>query len=360
MYRTPLVTFVLFLIGLTARPQVTVHPGDANNNGLANHVDLLYVGLGNNVSGPARDSASINWTPQISTFNWQLNFPTGNGLNYAYFDCNGDGQIDAVDQDAIEQNYDLTHGQVVPDTSTIVATGAPQLMLEFQQDSFQVSGDSLIMVNILLGSSSQPVTNLYGVAFTVDFDPAIVDSVFYYLPGGFISGGTFTLNMGHVRQDSGKLELAITRTNQTAVSGFGVIGTIGIVMDDDLRITQDFSLPVSISQIHALGLGGTFTGLTPVSDTLFISTLTLGLTELLEPKAIFPQPATDYLVIQQATPKLEQIDIYNVQGILVRSRPCKGLKDVRLDLHSLPEGTYFLHGRAKDQVFRKSIVVVRQ
>lgn len=359
MIRTPLVTLMLLLIGLSARPQVTVYPGDANNSGLANHIDLLYVGLGNNVSGPARDSSSINWTPQTSTFNWQLNFPVGNGLNYAYFDCNGDGEIDAADQNAIEANYDLTHGTVIPDTNTMVSSGAPPLMLEFQQDSFQIAGDSIVMVNILLGDSSQPVNNLYGLAFTVDFDPGIVDSVFYYLPGGFISGGTFTLSTGNVKQDSGKLELAITRTNQTDVNGFGVIGIIGIVMDDDLRITQDFSVPVSISQIHALGLGGTYTGLTAVSDTLFVSTLTLGLTELLEPAAIFPQPATDYLVIQQINPKLEQIDIYNVQGILVRSRQCKGLKDIRLDLQSLPEGTYFLHGRAKDQVFRKSIVVMK-
>lgn len=358
MHRTLSITFLLLLFASTAKPQSLVYPGDANNSGRANYVDLLYIGLGYNVSGPVRDSASLNWAPQPANFNWQFSFP--NGINYAHFDCDGDGQIDLLDQNAIDLNYDQVHGQVMPDSNMAVSSGAPPLTLEFQQDSFQVSGDSLVMVNIILGSSSIPVSDLYGLAFTVDYDPNIVDSVFYFLPGGFVSGGTFTMTAGKIKQDSGKIELAITRTNQLDVNGFGVIGTIGIVMDDDLRITQDFSLPVSIGTIHALGHGGTPIGLTPVSDTLFVSTVTLGSVEPIQVSAIYPQPATDYLVIRQNTRQLELVDIYNVQGALVRSQKCRNLQEIRIDLSGIPEGTYLLQGKAKDKILRKSIVILRQ
>ena len=68
-----------------------VWPGDANVNGIANHLDLLTLGLTWDATGPARDNPSVDWVAQDAT-DWADNLPVS-GANFKHSDSNGDGQV---------------------------------------------------------------------------------------------------------------------------------------------------------------------------------------------------------------------------------------------------------------------------
>jgi hypothetical protein len=79
---------------------LAVYPGDANNDGIVNEMDVLPLGVYWNVSGDGRGmpplwhrQASKSWTPQGAT----------------YADCNGDGLVDESDLLVIGTNWGLNH-----------------------------------------------------------------------------------------------------------------------------------------------------------------------------------------------------------------------------------------------------------
>ena len=80
-------------------------PGDANNNGITNGVDLLYIGAGYNETGPIRSNASTLWQEQVIDSLWAADY-ADNAVNLAHGDCNGDGVINNDDLVmAIRANY---------------------------------------------------------------------------------------------------------------------------------------------------------------------------------------------------------------------------------------------------------------
>jgi hypothetical protein len=79
----------------------TVFPGDTDNNGLVNELDILPVGLYFLTTGTPRFKISNNWQP------WRL--PAWDNLPAMYADANGDGVIDERDIIAIGVNWGNTH-----------------------------------------------------------------------------------------------------------------------------------------------------------------------------------------------------------------------------------------------------------
>jgi hypothetical protein len=79
-----------------------VYPGDCDNNGVVNGIDVLPIGRFWHFTGESRDSVSIVWEPQNAT-PWQSN------LAATYADCNGDGIVDEQDVLAIGTNWHKTH-----------------------------------------------------------------------------------------------------------------------------------------------------------------------------------------------------------------------------------------------------------
>ena len=88
-----------------------VWPGDVNNNGIVNEVDLLYLGFAFNATGSPRVDATTDWAGQTITEEWEGNFP--NGLNFVYADCNGDGLVNEEDAEVIKANILLVHDDVI-------------------------------------------------------------------------------------------------------------------------------------------------------------------------------------------------------------------------------------------------------
>jgi hypothetical protein len=78
-----------------------IYPGDTDNNGVVNALDILPVGIYFLISGRARSGAKISWLGQ-RTPSWDTSAAT-------YADANGDGVIDENDIVGIGVNWGNTH-----------------------------------------------------------------------------------------------------------------------------------------------------------------------------------------------------------------------------------------------------------
>ncbi len=237
------ILLVMSLFGLqTALPGQTIWPGDVNNNGIVNGIDLLYVGLAYGSTGPVRQNASTEWEEQPVTALWAQSFP--DGINYAYADADGDGEIDDDDLDVIEENYLQTRGTPLPED---YRSGLPGIdpPLGLQPAAAVVQPGDFTGVDLSLGTAGQPVFDFYGMSLAFSFDAELTDNdedddeeeeiEFETAESAWINPPD--RDDAEIRLlldgNSGRGELAITRTDQQPVGeGFGPLGRFTIVIED--------------------------------------------------------------------------------------------------------------------------------
>ncbi len=87
--------------------QVTVYPGDANNDGVVDVRDILPIGRFYGLHGPTRAGASMTWQAQTLTNAWTP-------LDAGFADCDGNGVVDSNDVVALVQNWKATQRAGVP------------------------------------------------------------------------------------------------------------------------------------------------------------------------------------------------------------------------------------------------------
>ncbi len=87
-----------------------VWPGDVRPDGVVNVIDFWAVGLGfyHQNTGPVRPNASPVWSPQPAP-DWGSNITFIEAFDRKHADCNGDGAINKLDYQVIEQNWGQTH-----------------------------------------------------------------------------------------------------------------------------------------------------------------------------------------------------------------------------------------------------------
>jgi len=211
-----------------------VWPGDVNDNGVANGVDLLYLGIAHGSTGPQRPNASTAWTGQLLDSLWSNNFP--NGVNYGFADADGDGSVDDDDiTSALTANFGKTHGNIGSDGYATAPLGTVPPLL-FSPESQTAAPGSTVSLTLSLGDASFPVSDFYGLAFSVFYDTALVYQEgfgFSLLPNSWIdpSGNDLrTLIFNDAAE--GRLDVAMTRINQQGVSGSGDIGTFNIIIEN--------------------------------------------------------------------------------------------------------------------------------
>lgn len=209
-----------------------MYPGDANDNGIANGVDLIYLGKAFGETGDARADQGIDFSPKLFS-PWAGMFP--DGLNFAHADSDGNGIIEAIDKDAINQNYGLTHDPIMPDE--YAGDGLPLLdpSLVLLPAVPSVLPGQTVDVPVFMGTLGLPVTNFQGVTFSVLYDSDMVTEpvVFNQLPS-FVdpNPGSETINLV-TNNEPGVTNVAITRINDNEIAGFGQIGTLSFIIIED-------------------------------------------------------------------------------------------------------------------------------
>ncbi|MCB0550128.1 MAG: T9SS type A sorting domain-containing protein [Phaeodactylibacter sp.] len=327
-----------------------VWPGDANADNIAHHIDLLNIGLAYGYQGTPRFEDDANWLA-FSAGDWPQSF--ADGTNYKHADCNGDGVVDENDRQVLAQNYGLTHGPLsappfLPGTDT-----DPPVYVDFPA---QVPVGTSFNIPIVVGTSRLPMQDVYGIAFTVVFDPVVFPPSameVIYPVSWFGEPGINTLSIDRTYAAEGRIEIAITRTDQNNVSGYGPVAHLIGIIDDIAGLKPDTD--VAIENIRAISVDE---GQIPVQGRSVQFELQY---KEDEPKAdangifsVFPNPTTDWVTVTSKYGyQPEQLSLLTLDGREVKA-PQE--ENRRISLQGLPAGTYILSIRTGGTRVHKLVV----
>ncbi|RMG88342.1 MAG: T9SS C-terminal target domain-containing protein [Bacteroidetes bacterium] len=329
-----------------------VWPGDANDDNIANHFDLLNIGLAYGTEGFERPEPGLAWFGHVSE-NWPAFFE--NNVNFKHADCNGNGIVNADDKAAILENYDFTHGTVNGYEPLPGTDDDPPLFVDLNATDIQPGQP--FEAPIVLGIPDQPVEDIYGLAFTIEFNPVLIDPAsveIAYDQSWLGSQGEDLLELDKTKADEGRVEVAISRIDQTNVSGFGQIAAfIGII--DDIAGKQQ-EITIEITGVRAIRNNEVRIPLrTPVESVEIVGT-----TQNNPPNLrlqITPNPTSGHLRISNSrNMPVEFIEIRDLTGRILQTLPEPGSE---LDLSALADGLYLLHVVVDGRRFVERIVKVK-
>lgn len=310
---TRLIIFGFFLSHSFMSAAQIIWPGDINNNGVVNGIDVLFAGFAYGSEGAERPDGSSDWEGQPAGDLWSQNFP--DGINFAYADCDGNGEVEEDDiEEAIINNFFLTHGILVPDEYSQGTPGqAPPVRLMPQNTN--VSTGQLILFDLWLGDEEHTVQDFYGIAISMKYNPDFILGESWDFEE--TNNAWFDPSEDHskyllaVDESAGKIELAITRTNQQTASGSGKVGELTIVIEDIVFGLQD-TLNLQIENIRMIDKDFNTLPVVPDSTFVIISTPNqIGGTTRHTEVAVFPNPGSGRYQItsNQTITGLELTDI---------------------------------------------------
>lgn len=352
--------------GLSLKAQV--FPGDANNNGEVDNVDLLYIGYAFGQFGPARLDIGVEFAEQAILVPWQQEFP--DGLNYAYADTDGDGLVDLNDLLTVFINYGETTGIITPIEFPVGITGVDP-SLDLQQDAIpnQLAPGSEVTIPLTLGTEENPVEDINGIAFSIRFNQEIVDYISLELNAPWFSpdaaGNVFHFQNFPVTEN-GVLDVAMTRFGQQPISGYGEIGTLSIVIEDDLLDLlpgQEDSLEAVVEVEEIFMLNSNFETVPVAADHV---TLMLyhphAITGVKEPEilngvTVFPNPASHLLQVESPV-DINAVRVLDLLGHELWYRELKGNVKVQINSTDLQPGSCLLEVYTDKGVAVRKVIVM--
>ncbi len=325
-----------------------VWPGDANADNIVNNFDLLHLGVGYGTDGPPRVIQGIEWTGLDAT-DWGHVFLSN--LNYKHADCNGDGIINAGDMGAIFLNYGESHDSITPAPLIGGIETDPPVYVDLPEADVLLNGLPFT-APIILGTEPLPVQNAYGIAFTLHFDPLVIDPAsvsIQYDPSWLGVQNVNLLTFDHSQAAEGIIEVALVRTDGNSVSGFGeVAGFIGIIDN----IAGKEAATIEITDVKAISENEK---LIPLYRQAEIVDLVTGTKETEQHVIkVYPNPAGQYVIISHPDGLvIESVQLKDLNGKALNT---KNMINNQLDISGLPAGVYTLHIRAGETNFVNRIV----
>jgi len=323
-----------------------VWPGDANYDKVDNIYDLLAIGIGYNNSEYNRLDTTTQWYAHPCE-DWHKSFKSG--TNYKHADCNGDGIIDSLDIAAIIRNYSKSHSK----SGGSITSGNPNdpaLSLSISKDS--VGTSDTISVQMNLGTASKSLSNIYGICYTVTYDPVNVGRAKSF-SADFSNCwmGTVGKNLVYlVHNDSvnGVMDIGITRTDHKNVSGYGEIGKLTIITPDNVggkRLIRK-ELRFGFENIKAIDNVEDDVSLYTVGDSVLFYGYSAGIAPQTNTDSnihLYPNPAQSILHIDAGKELISEIGISDILGRKVMTMKYAQVRQTDMNINSLIPGTYFIY-----------------
>ncbi|MEM6261512.1 MAG: T9SS type A sorting domain-containing protein [Bacteroidota bacterium] len=315
-----------------------IWPGDANGDGRANVIDLLTLGQTFGNKGPKRPNAHTNWIGQPGP-SWGHH--TKEGVEYVHSDSDGDGVIGIGDMLAIDKNY-------VPAPlrqDTFIGSGAP-FSVQFPNGNAN-TGDT-ISAQINLGTATVPADSIYGIAFSLMYDPNLVSSGSLVVNFDSSWLGIEGQNMYGMFKDfpgQGRVDVSLTRIDQRMVKGYGGVGNIIIVIDDLSGKREGvLAFAFSLANVSLIQSNGTKVPVSPKVSEIDVEIEGTNSETLLPVLGLnmYPNPAQDKIYVTSSPSRLNQLNLYDISGRKVREWQGEGRNIKMLDVGTLENGWYTL------------------
>jgi photosystem II stability/assembly factor-like uncharacterized protein len=331
-----------------------VWPGDCNYDLTANAADALNIGLGYGTTGATRPSANNSWTAQPMS-DWSQNFVT---CNYKHADANGDGTIDANDTLPITLNYGLTHpyrlSQPVHDASI------PDIYLVANYDTVGVQ--TLVTVDVRLGTAAMPIDSLYGISFRITADANLIDTTLTIIDPTttWLGNATNSFNFRKYFRSAGSVATAeCKKDHNNHLGGNGSIATFRIVTTDNVSGIQVCHF--TISEVKAVTVSEHELTFNMIGDSVVIDPAhPAGVQESQVSSfkfGVYPNPASSEININSSV-AVDEIQITDMLGqVLISEKPMNTVTNVNTS--SLPNGTYFIRVRKGNTINTQKLVITR-
>ncbi len=350
--------------------QGCVWPGDTDSSYVVNNLDLLNIGLAFDSVGPVRSNASLNWIGQ-SADNWSQSTP--DGVNYKFIDCDGNGIINSDDTLGITQNWGDMHNFTGDDDTQLFGPNYPQSGVTVTVP-FYVEPDTLIenesyALPIILGESGNEAENVYGLAFTLEYDSTVI------VPGSASIGvdgwlGTLNNDMISIQKtfiSPGVIDVGITRIDGTAMNGFGQLGILYITIEDDvlLRLENDnrdddaVEINFNITNVLMINNLGEEIPVVPMETSMIleetVATSDINWDEYIQ---VAPNPVDDILYLTTKNIEIETLKLFLISGELLMESTARNLTN-EINTSHLNPGMYLLEVSTDLGVMVKRVVVMR-
>ena len=332
----------------------SVWPGDVNNNGIVNKVDLLYLGYAFGATGEARTVTNGDWEAKSVPKNWAFSFP--NGLNFLYADCNGDGLVNKLDAQIIEQNVDLVHHDIplIPDEYIQgVLNENPKCSFLNPPSSAPVNEDFFLEIG--LGDDNIPVENLSGLTFTLNIESDFIGltntQITFNKDGWLEPDSSRSIILQKIDTLRAEYKIGLSKTDQVPVSGGGSIAKVSFFIEDDIiDLLQIDTITFILDSIRVLD--NNLEPIPVVADTLVLKIdRTVNTREIatLPSIQLFPNPNEGFLTIQSPIESMEKIELFNSLGQMLLSRVVLGHSE-NIDFQDFTSQNYWLKIYTKDKV----------
>lgn len=327
-----------------------VWPGDINVDNIANHYDLLPLGIALGAEGPIRENESTAWEG-LPAADWEQSFPSG--INYKHADTDGSGRIELADQDAILDNFLLTHGEVNPFEPIPATPNNPRLYVEAPADGWPVG--QAFNLPIVLGTAAVPVEDLYGLAFTLRFDPDVLvpESIAISTENSLLSSdGEDVISIDKTYAEDGIIYLAISRVSQQNILGSGPVASLIGIIDDIAGLqSTTFSVEAPLAVTADLDTIPIFADTTNLNIQRFRDVPNL---DLLRSVVLSPNPTQDVIRISNKYGiPVDKVDVMDSAGNLIATN-IKHQNTISLSSH--PAGVYMLRIKIGELIIHRRVV----
>lgn len=333
-----------------------VWEGDTDGNGKVNVSDLLPIGRHMGISGATRESLYDFWSAE-DTDDWTYNQPSGKNIKHA--DSNGDGIVTVSDTNSISEYYNQL-SNFVPDQVLDVKDYPFYLV----PNSTEVDSGDLMILDIVLGSEDFPVKDLHGLAFAVQVSGGFADSASLYID---LYEDSWLTNLGPSIQMSkkpadGLIEAALSRTDGLPSSGYGIIGQLGFIVEDEAIGIKDDNGEVYFG-VRLRGAKGETAG----GSSYYMPEAGVRIqyvNERIKDEELF---LTDMIVSPNPTSDLLRIDLPNanevIRNLYLTDITGKSIlvskSNSTINLRSLPIGMYILSVESDMNTYTQKVQVVR-
>lgn len=335
---------------IAASPEPYVWPGDADQNGITDNQDLLQLGLGYAAAGPVRLNPSLTWQKQLAA-DWNGATPVS-GVNFKHLDTDGNGVVDLSDTLAIAQNWGAATSE--NGIRTVQPRGSS---LPLYVETQATTTDAQERFPIILGDDAQTAEPVYGLAFTIRYDPTVIEasSVRVDVEESWLrTAGSELMTIQRNFPEESRIAVAVSRIDRNNVSGSGPIGHIRFRLLSSTSTGGDYEMDFVVENVRLIDASETEKAVSPATTQALVSGTTARNAPYLAGQIrLFPNPARTYVRIDAPRLSLESILLTSMDGKVIRRYEPAEL----LPLPSLPAGNYLLRIVSREGVAVKEIIV---
>ena len=218
---------------------------------------------------------------------------------------------------------------------------------------------------IILGDMATQAEDVYGLAFSLIYDPEIIvqNSVEVDFTESWL--GTWDVDAIAIQKDfysEGRIDIGITRINGENITGSGTIGHLIITIEDDILFWQpenglidDEGAIFDIQNVRLINFNEETISVntTPTESEIVTTTRQVDLSHYLK---VFPNPAKDVFFIECQELDIEQIEILDLNGRMIKSLIPQNNRTA-ISTKELSSGVYFIRAYSENGLIGKRVIV---